>query len=116
MVNMSAQAITFRKAAVKEQSELDPLKVILVNAHLMTRGEECIQKIFSKYLENIWKIYGLLKESVAEDGDKRRETNEAVEHVAEGEMEEEQNPSLRHPWELAWVAKRQEYSKSAKLP
>ena len=63
---------------MKEQRELEPLKAIFFMKHLMLAT----------------KIFVLLKESVAEDGNKGRQANCAVEQVTEGKMKEEQNPSL----------------------
>ena len=62
---------------MKEQREPEPLKAIIFMTHLTTRI-----------------IFVLLKESVAEDGNKGRQANCAVEQVTEGKMKEEQNPSL----------------------
>ena len=41
-----------------------------------------------------------LKESVGEDGHKGRQSNCAVEQVAEGQVKEEQGSHVRHPGEL----------------
>ena len=76
---------------MKEQREPEPLKAIIFMTHLTTRI-----------------IFVLLKESVAEYGDKGRQANGAVEQVAEGEVEKQQRLPFFHPRELIRVAEENE--------